>query len=156
MSTQEMKEEQILNEIKCILKFIGSFAQILRAYQSYIAEMTQTFSNATQNHLKELERMSMKCLEMKRNEKKMTLLKKKGFAKQAEESIKASQDILRVATSYHEVSKRHFEPMFSTLGKCEILDPDLESEMLNCCINELEDQSREAQKGIQNLIDEEH
>ena len=154
MDKQEMKEEDVLGVIMYSLKIIGSLAEIFRAYQNYIVENMQTFSNATQNHLKELEWKTTKCLELKQNKKEMTMLKKKSFAKQAEESIKASQEILRVATSYHEVSKRHLDPMLSTLGKCKILDPDLESEKLKCCINDLEDQSLEAQEGIQNLIDE--
>ena len=149
-----MKEEDIIGVINYSLNIIGPLAEIFRAYQNYILENMQIFHDATQNHLKELEWKTTKCLEQKQIKKEMALLKRKAFAKQAEESIKASKEILRVASLYHEVSKRHFNPMLSTLGKCKTLDPDLESEKLKCCINDLEDQSLEAQEGIQNLIDE--
>ena len=151
LSMQEMKEEDIIGVINYSLNIIGPLAEIFRAYQNYILENMQIFHDATQNHLKELEWKTTKCLEQKQIKKEMALLKRKAFAKQAEESIKASKEILRVASLYHEVSKRHFNPMLSTLGKCKTLDPDLESEKLQCCINDLEDQSLEAQEVIQNL-----
>ena len=92
MDKQEMKEEDVLGVIMYSLKIIGSLAEIFRAYQNYIVENMQTFRNATQNHLKELEWKTTKCLEQKQIKKEMALLKRKAFAKQAEESIKASKE----------------------------------------------------------------
>ena len=149
MELQEMTEEDILRTIMYSLRMIGPLAEIFRAYRLYIAENVQVFRKAAQHHL-EFEKKSVKCLEMKQNGKEMTVLKRKGFAKQTEESIKAFQEIELVATLYYQLSKTHFEPMLLTLGKCKGLDP----EQLRNCIADLENQTHDSQVGIQILLEE--
>ena len=153
MELQEMTEEDILDTIRYSLNMIGPLAEIFRAYRLYIAENVQVFRKAAQHHL-EFEKESMKCLDMKQGGKEMSTLKRKTFAKQAEESIVAFQEIQLVATSYYQLSKTHFEPMLSTLGKCKSLDPERESEQLRNCIADLENQTHDSQDGIQCLIEE--
>ena len=149
MVMQEMTEEDILRTIMYSLRMIGPLAEIFRAYRLYIAENVQVFRKAAQHHL-EFEKKSLKCLDMKQGGKEMSTLERQAFAKQTEESIVAFQEIQLVATSYYQLSKTHFEPMLSTLGKCKSLDP----EQLRDCIADLENQTHDSQDGIQSLIEE--